>query len=68
MVVAVVVTDFVTVAVLIVVGVLVKCTLCGEGGQEGGGGGDAGGGGGGDSGVFASGGGAGQKKNHYNHV
>ena len=45
-----VVTAFVMVAVVIVVGVLVKCTLCGEGGEEGGGGGDAGGGGGGNSG------------------
>ena len=36
-----VVTAFVMVAVVIVVGVLVKCTLCGEGGEEGGGCGDA---------------------------
>ena len=50
MVVAVVVTDFVMVAVIIVVGVLDKCTLCGEGGEEGGGDCDAGGGGGGNSG------------------
>ena len=61
-----VMTDFVMVAVVIVVGVLVKCTLCGEGGGEGGGGGHAGGGG--DSGGMASGGGAGQNKDHYNHV
>ena len=33
MVVAVMVTAFVMVAVVIVVGVLVKCTLCGEGGE-----------------------------------
>ena len=51
--------------VVIVVGVLIKCTPCGEEGEEGGGGGDAGGG---DSGGFASGGGGGQNKNHYNHV
>ena len=66
MVVAVVVTGFVMVAVVIVFGVQVKCPLCGEGGEEGGGGGNAGGGG--DSGGFASGGGGGPKKNHYTHV
>ena len=37
------------VAVVIVVGVLVRCTLRREGGEEGGGGGDTGGGGGGDA-------------------
>ena len=43
-------TAFVMVAVVIVVGVLVKCTPRGEDGEEGGGGGDAGGGGGGSAG------------------
>ena len=64
-----VVTAFVMVAVVIVIGVLVKCSLFGEGGEEGSGGDDAsGGGGGGDGGGFASDGGGGQEKNQYNHV
>ena len=53
------VTAFVMVAVVIVVGVLFKCSLFGEGGEEVSGGGDASGGGGGDGGVFASDGGGG---------
>ena len=67
MVVALVVTAFIMEAVVIFVGVLVKCTLCGEGGEEGSGGDDAGSGGG-DGGGVAGGGGGGQEKNHYNHV
>ena len=66
MVIAVVVTSFVMVAFVIVLGVLFKCTLCGECGHEacGGGDADADGGGGADSSGFASGGAGGQKKNH----
>ena len=59
MVVAVVVTAFVMMAVVKVVGVLVKCSLFGEGGEEGSGCGDVSGGGGGDGGVFARDGGGG---------
>ena len=69
MVVGVVLTAFVMVGIVIVVGVLVKCSLFGEGGKEDSGGGDACvGGRGGDSGGFVSDGGCGQEKNHYNHV
>ena len=56
------------VAVVIVVGVLVKCSLFGDGGEEGSGGDASGVGGGGDGGGFASVGGGGQEKNQYNHV
>ena len=56
------------VAVVIVVGVLVKCLLFGDGGEEGSGGDASGVGGGGDGGGFASVGGGGQEKNQYNHV
>ena len=58
----------VTVAFVIVVGVLVKCSLFCEGGEEGSDGGDASDGGGGDGGGFASDGGGGQEKNQYNLV
>ena len=58
MVVVVLVTAFVMVAVVRVVGVLVKCLLFGEGGEEVSGGGDATVGGG-DGGEFASDGGGG---------
>ena len=54
-----VVTAFVMVAVVIVVGMFVKCTMSCEGGEEGSGGGDAGGGGG-DGGGVTGGGGSGQ--------
>ena len=67
MLVAVVVTAFLMVANVIVLGVLVKCSLFGDGGEEGSGG-DAsvGGGGCGDGGELASDGG--KNKNQYNHI
>ena len=67
MLVAVVVTDFLMVENVVVLGVLVKCSLFGDGGDEGSGGDASGGGGGcGDGGELASDGG--KKKNQYNHI
>ena len=70
MLVAVVVTDFLMVANVIVLGVLVQCSLFGDGGEEGSGGDASGGGGGcggcGNGGELASDGG--KNKNQYNHI
>ena len=62
------VTAFVMVAVAIVVGMLVQCSLFGEDGEKGSGVCDAIGDNGGDGGGFASDVGGGQEKNQYNHV